>query len=122
MKSKKDLSKARESFKIRKLIFAFSSFSQIINCFLISGLRNTLKNDFLYILLMFLLAVCICCDRRKHHVDWAYVLIMSVLYFGFTLFSVLHSNAYWCLWIVIPEFLIFIVINLVIKTKQKKHP
>lgn len=122
MKNKKDLSKERESFKIRKLIFALSAFSQIINCLLIYSLCDTLENNLIYIVLMLLLAVSICCDKRRSHVDWVYVLIMSILYFGFTLFSVLHSNTYWFFWIVILEFLIFLVINLVIKIKQKKHP
>lgn len=114
-KSREEIRKTAESFRYRKLLFAFSAFSQIVNLLLLAILNNELSEKLIYIMIcMCLLAILICCDKRKTHVDWPYIFIVSAIYFGVTAFVVFRSCIYWCLWILVPEILLFVILALIL--------
>ena len=111
-KSKEEIRINRESFHVRKTLFAIVAFLQIANLLLIAITSTDFSKDYIYVVaLMTILAIFICFDRRKNHINWLYVIIMSTLYFLITAFLVFRWSAYWCLWIVISEFLVFLIIT-----------
>ena len=111
-KSKEEIRINRESFRVRKTLFAIVAFLQIANLLLIAITSTDLSKDYIYIVaLMTILAIFISFDRRKNHMDWLYVIIMSTLHFLITAFLVFRWSAYWCLWIVISEFFVFLIIT-----------
>jgi predicted neutral ceramidase superfamily lipid hydrolase len=111
-KSEEEIRISRESFRVRKTLFAIVAFLQIANLLLIAITSTDFSKDYIYVVaLMTILAIFICFDRRKNHINWLYVIIMSTLYFLITAFLVFRWSAYWCLWIVISEFLVFLIIT-----------
>ncbi len=109
-KSEEEIRISRESFRVRKTLFAIVAFLQIANLLLIAITSTDLSKDYIYVVaFMTILAIFICFDRRKNHIDWLYVIIMSTLYFLITAFLVFRWSVYWCLWIVMLEFLVFLI-------------
>ena len=109
-KSEEEIRISRESFRVRKTLFAIVAFLQIANLLLIAITSTDLSKDYIYVVaFMTILAIFICFDRRKDHIDWLYVIIMSTLYFLITAFLVFRWSVYWCLWIVMLEFLVFLI-------------
>lgn len=111
-KSKEEIRINKESFHVRKTLFAIVAFLQIANILLISITSADLSKDYIYELaLMTIFAISICFDRRKNHICWSYVIIMSTLYFFITAFIAFRQSAYWCLWIVMSEFIVFLILT-----------
>ena len=106
----------RKGFGARRLLFAFAAFSQILNWILMS----LIADDFLaartglIALAMIAIAVMVLCDKRSNHVSWAYVLLVSAFYFLSAAFVSVRLTVYWCLWVIIPEACVFIVLAIIL--------
>lgn len=109
-RSPQELKKSQEAFRVRKLLFFLCAFSQIINLIIIALSHDDFRGKFICtIILMSVLAIFICCDKRKTHVDWLYIIIVSIVYFGWSFIAIIISQTYWCFWMFLPEILAFAI-------------
>ena len=106
--SKEERRRRTEEFHIQKILFGCVATSQIIN-WLLTGFALDNTTGVVSLIGAVIVALLICIDKRKTHINWLYVFLMCTLFFIVGGVVIVNSRVYWCLWLYIPEIIAFIV-------------
>ena len=105
--SKEESRRRTEEFHIQKILFGCVATSQIIN-WLLTGFALVNTTGVASLIGAVIVALLICIDKRKTHINWLYVFLMCALFFIVGGVVIVNSQVYWCLWLYIPEIIAFI--------------